>query len=272
MWIGVKILEWKWIWVEIHLETDTITDVEFKIYDKSWIPLDQQRLTLAGQELEEGRMLSNYDIRNLAREDKIIQLGLTPLNLNVNMDSWEIRSPKFLAPFDPQHLRQMGVKEPWLSIPISEWKSYKKETEWMSAEQFEAYKHHKLALRRLSLKTPRRNPKVVKAEPKKEKEVSKDDKNTVNKAKTVSESAGATPAKVAKTESVGISVKAEKEEKKAVKKKRRMSMRKSLRRRRKSLATAKRSLAAALLAGAMETQHLSLHLLRQSVGKHVWMN
>ena len=49
---------------------------------------------------------------------------------------------------------------------------------------------------------------------KKEKEVSKDDKNTVNKAKTVSESAGATPAKGTKTESVGVSVKAEKEENK----------------------------------------------------------
>ena len=147
-------------------ETDTITDVKSKIYNKSWIPLDEQRLTLAGQEIEDGRMVSDYDIRNLTREDRIIQLGLTPLNLNVNMDSGEIRSPKFIAPFDPQHLRKMGVNEPWLSISISEWKSYKKETKWMSAEQVDAYKHHKLALRRLSLKKPRRNPKVVKAKPK----------------------------------------------------------------------------------------------------------
>ena len=84
----------------------------------------------------------------------------------------------------------------------------------MSAEQFEAYKHHKLALR-LSLKKPR-SPKVVKAEQKKEKEVSKDDKNTVNKAKTVSESAGATPATT--TKSLGAGVKLEKDVKKAVKK------------------------------------------------------
>ena len=212
--------EWKWIWVEIHLETDTITDVKSKIYDKSWIPLDQQRLTLAGQELEEGRMLSDYDIRNLAREDRIIQLGLTPLN--VNLDAEEIRSPKFIAPFDPQHLRKMGVKEPWLSISISEWKSYKKETEWMSAEQFEAYKHHKLALRQSLMKQRQKimaasiDKTMANSNIDKNLEVSKDDKkNTENKTK----SWWLLRKKVAKTASVGVNVKAEKDEKKAVKKK-----------------------------------------------------
>ena len=58
----VKTLTGKTITINVYLDTEDVEGFKLKIQDKEGIHHSQQRLIFAGQQLEDGRMLTDYKV------------------------------------------------------------------------------------------------------------------------------------------------------------------------------------------------------------------
>ncbi len=75
--VFIKMLTGKTVSIVVE-DTDTIQDIKEKILQQEQIPVDQQRLVFGGRELENSKLLSQYNIQNESTLHLVLQTEEPP--------------------------------------------------------------------------------------------------------------------------------------------------------------------------------------------------